>query len=344
MNGDYESRIVEKALSLGYDQVGIAPLEDMAGYDERFEERLEKVPESARFYEGLRRLTKAAERHPWAKSVIVVVQDQSCYKIPEGIRGHVALSYLFDSRVNESAPDYAKTSEMNQFFGEIGLRTEWNRNYGVVGDRYAAMQAGLGVIRFNNFFYSDKYGSFCRIISWLADKEMSWKAKSNAKPCPDGCKKCVKACPTRSLSEPFTMSPVKCVSFLTTRGIELRDHPMRKELGGCIYGCDICQQVCPQNRGKWHEEKEFPGVAELEQVLEPESILAMSEDLYKEKVQPKFFYLSPDELWKWQVDALNCMANSDSGKYAAEILNARTHPHEKVRSYAQALTEELALI
>jgi epoxyqueuosine reductase len=343
VNEQLALRIMEKARSLGYEQAGIIPLADMIGYDERFEERLRKVPESAEFYERLRRLTRLGERYPWARSVIVAVQNKGKFKIPDALRGQIALDYLFDTRIDENSPEYHNIGELTRFFGELGIKTEYERKSGVVGARWAAMMAGLGTIRRNNFFYSDIYGSFASVVSWLADKEMSWKRESAARPCPDGCDKCIKHCPTNSLSAPYTMSPTVCVSYLTTRGIELTGNPLRKRFGSCVYGCAVCQQVCPQNKGKWKEEIDFPGVAELASCLVPQAVLAMSESFYKEKVQPKFFYLAPDQLWKWQVNALNYMSNNNHEKYRDDIIAACEHHHEKVSAFAQTLCRELRI-
>ena len=81
-----ERQIETKALELGYEKCGIIPVSDLAEYDRRYAERLEKVPRSAAFYDHLK-LTRTAERYPWAKSVVVAVSHFGRYKnagIPEG--------------------------------------------------------------------------------------------------------------------------------------------------------------------------------------------------------------------------------------------------------------------
>lgn len=81
-------------------------------------------------------------------------------------------------------------------------------------------------------------------------------------------------------------------------------------MGNYIYGCDICQDVCHINKGKWQESCDFPNLSELFHFLTPENIMNMEEDFYKERVQPKFFYLSHNELWKWKVNVLCFMRNN----------------------------------
>jgi epoxyqueuosine reductase len=138
------------------------------------------------------------------------------------------------------------------------------------------------------------------------------------------------------------MLPTTCVSFLTTLGgRDLPNEPLSKKFGQCIYGCDACQDVCPMNKGKWQEAEEFPGLAELSDALTPEKILDMEESFYREKVQPKFFYLSPDELWKWKADVLCFMRNNYKDSYKPYIMKACQNENEKVREMAYSICSEL---
>lgn len=314
----------------------------MEGYAEKFEERIRKVPTSEAFYQKQRRLINPLEVYPWAKSVVVLVSRYGKYKIPRSVEGHIAKAYLFDARV-ETTKEYQSNRAMDQTMQELGLRVATNQRSGIVGVRWAAMQAGLGIIRRNNFFYTQS-GSWVRIEAWLTDKEMELRETSNLSPCPEGCNRCVAACPTRSLSGPYTMLPTTCISFLTTMGgRDLPNEPLCRDFGNCIYGCDICQEACPMNKGKWKEIEDFPGLSELASTLTPESILEMDEDFYKEKIQPKFFYLSPDELWKWKVNVLCFMRNNYQEEYKPYIVAACESKHRKVREMARSICDELYL-
>ena len=81
--------------------------------------------------------------------------------------------------------------------------------------RWAALKAGLGIIRKNNFFYSDS-GSWVYLEAWLIDQELTLKENTNLKNCPPNCNLCIKACRTNSLSEPYMMNRSTCISCLTT--------------------------------------------------------------------------------------------------------------------------------
>lgn len=94
------------------------------------------------------------------------------------------------------------------------------------------------------------------------------------------------------------------------------------------------------NKGKWEENEEFPGLSELASFLTPEKIMEMDDAFYKQYVQPKFFYLNPDELWKWKVDTLCFMHNQYQESYKPYILKACHSPHEKIREMANCISNE----
>lgn len=95
------------------------------------------------------------------------------------------------------------------------------------------------------------------------------------------------------------------------------------------------------NHGKWIGDKEFPGLGELAHHLSPEAVLQLDDTYYREKIQPRFFYLKPDELWKWKVNALNFIRNNGAGAYRPNILAACSDENEKVRDMAKRIAEEL---
>jgi epoxyqueuosine reductase len=264
--------------------------------------------------------------------------------VPECLDGRIGKHYIFDGRCNPESQEYQRNAAMELFLLELGLKSVSERKFGAVGLRWAAMKAGLGIVRRNNFFYTES-GSWVELEAWITDKEMKYIESAELPSCPENCTNCMKACPTGSLSSPYTMNPLTCVSFQTTFGAgrDLQDNPLGKRFGTWIYGCDDCQNACPMNVGKRTETEEFPGVSGLAPRLAPENILAMDEEFYRLNVQPKYFYLTPDELWKWKVDALNYMRNNYEESFRPHILKACEHENEKVRDMALAIAGELSL-
>lgn len=327
-------QIQQKALALGYEKCGIIPVEMMYEYEDKFNERIQKVPESQPFYKGQQRLARFSEEFPWAKSVVILTVPYSKYAIPESINGHIAKHYLTDTRINENTEEYQNSVALEQYMRDLGIRTTINRKFGVVGMRWAAMQAGLGVIRRNNFFYTES-GSWVSLEAFLIDFEIQLIEKTNLSNCPPNCNRCINACPTASLCEAYTMNPLRCISFLTTfGGRDLTCEPLASDFGEWIYGCDICQDVCPMNHKKWVGLKDFPDLPDLASHLTAENILKMDEDFYQRKIQPKFFYLSPDDLWKLQVNALNYMDNRYQEHFAPNIIDACASKYKQVREMA----------
>lgn len=332
--------IHQKALELGYEKCGIISVKKMGGYEEKLDERIQKVPESGTFYKKQQRLVEFKEEFPWAKSIVVLTVPYSKYIIPEAVRGHIAKKYLLDTRIDENTKEYQNSVALEEYMWELGIRTATNRKFGIVGLRWAAMQAGLGIIRRNNFFYTES-GSWISLEAFLTDHEMELTETPNLPPCPKNCDRCIKACPTASLCEAYTMNPLKCVSFLTTFGAgNLPKEPLAAQFGDWIYGCDVCQDVCPMNHNKWVGNEDFPKLAELSNVLTAENILRMNEKTYKEKIQPKFFYLTPDDLWKWQINALNYMDNRFDEKYKPTIMEMRGSRYPRVRDMADAICQK----
>jgi epoxyqueuosine reductase len=338
-----ENIIREKALELGYEKCGIIPIREMEGYDEHFRERIEKEPSSKPFYQRQSRLTQLTEQYPWAKSVIVAVSRYGKYKIPEGLGDRIGKHYIFDGRENAESKEFQRNALMEEFLQEQRIRTASNKNFGIVGLRFAAMKAGLGTVRKNNFFYTES-GSWVEIEGWITDKEMELIESNDLAPCPEGCPNCIKACRSGSLTSPYTMNPMNCISFLTTfGGRDLPNNPLSKQFGGWIYGCDDCQDACPMNKDKWTEQDDFPGAAKLSPQLTTENLLAMEEEFYQLNIQPKFFYLSPDELWKWKVNVLNFIRNHYEENHKVYILAACQNENEKIREMAKTICAELSI-
>lgn len=338
-----EKQIKNKALELGYEKCGVVSIGDLSDYDRLLEERINRVTSSKKFYESQRRLTNLRQQYPWGKSVVVTVSNYGHYKVPDALKNHIGKHYIFDGRSNPECEEYSRSIEMNHYLQELGMRTLSNRHFGVVGMRWAAERAGLGVIRKNNFFYTES-GSAVTIEGWITDKDMELIETNDIPPCPQGCSICIKACPTSSLSAPFVMNPVSCVSFLTTfTARDLTIDPIGQQCGPWIYGCDTCQDVCPFNKDKWIERDELAEVSEIAKQLVPERIVEMDEAYYVKMIQPKFFYLKPDELWKWKINALNFMRNNYDESYRRCIINTCRDENERVRAMAEKICSALSI-
>ncbi|MDR3541645.1 MAG: epoxyqueuosine reductase [Desulfosporosinus sp.] len=337
-----EQMIQNKACELGYESCGIVPLEKLSEYGQKMLERIQTVPQSEKFYQSLNRLIDPREAFSWAQSVVVVIERYGKYAVPDEIKGYIGKQFLFDTRIDENTEEFQAGLKMENYMRTLGLQFVNERKFGLVGLRWAAMKAGLGIIRRNNFFYTEKSGSWVSLQGWLIDKKLELIETTDLPKCSNNCNRCIKACPSGSLSAPYTMSPAECVSYLTTfGGHDLPDEPLRKTFSQCLYGCDICQEICPMNKGKWDEIDDFPGVSELAPYLTPENIMEMDDDFYKQNIQPKFFYLNPEDLWKWKVSVLCFMNNNYQENYKSYIIAACKNENKKIREMAELICSEL---
>ncbi len=114
-------------------------------------------------------------------------------------------------------------------------------------DRAIFLRAGLGWLGKNRCVYLPNYGSWVFLGSILVDKELPITySDPMIPPCHD-CEECVRACPTNALFEPYKINPSICISYLT----QMKGYTpikWRSKIGVRLWGCDICQEVCPVNK------------------------------------------------------------------------------------------------
>ncbi|HET7567512.1 MAG TPA: tRNA epoxyqueuosine(34) reductase QueG [Gaiellaceae bacterium] len=177
---------------------------------------------------------------PGARSV---VSAALCYWLPEPERppGHGRLPRYtwFDA--------YA---ELREKLDELGRRI--GGSYRVLVDanqhvdREAAARSGVGFYGKNTLLITRRHGSWVVLGTLVTDVELEATPPLGAD-CGE-CRLCIDACPTGALDEPGVLDATRCLSYWTQAPHELPEG-YEEHLGAQVYGCDICQDVCPWNRG-----------------------------------------------------------------------------------------------
>jgi len=124
-------------------------------------------------------------------------------------------------------------------------------------DRAWAAQAGLGWIGKNTNLISTEHGSFFFIGELIVDLELSANTKIVHDHC-GNCTRCIDVCPTQALVAPYILDARRCISYQTIENKGEIDPTLKGKFEDRVFGCDICQDVCPWNlKSESHQESAF---------------------------------------------------------------------------------------
>lgn len=130
---------------------------------------------------------------------------------------------------------------------QIECETQICVDTGPLMDRAAAQQAGIGWYGKNGFLIAGIHGSWVVLGELITTADLDPDQPCNTNRC-GSCELCMKACPTGAIIAPGVIDATRCVSHLTQKnGYAPRE--LRPLIGDRVYGCDVCQDVCPQNDG-----------------------------------------------------------------------------------------------
>ena len=230
------------AQEFGLDAIGVAPAEPYAGTERHIRER------RARGLFADMRFTMAKPEESCHPETLLpgartVVSAALCYWLPEperpGGHGRLPRYTWFDA--------YAQLREKLDALGrKLGgsYRVLVDANQHV--DREAAARSGVGFYGKNTLLITRRHGSWVVLGTLVTDAELE-STPPLALDCGE-CRLCIDACPTGALDEPGTLDSTRCLSYWTQAAAP-PPVEYRAELGAQVYGCDICQDVCPWNRG-----------------------------------------------------------------------------------------------
>jgi epoxyqueuosine reductase len=236
------AELTELATELGIDAIGAAPV---AAYDDTEQHIRER---RARGLFADMRFTMARP-------------EVSCHPelLLEGARTLIAAALCYWRDAPEPAADEGHLPRYTQRDEYADLRVRLERlgqrlggKYRVLVDesehvdRAGAVRAGIAFYGKNTMAITRRHGSW--VVLGVLVTEVEIEASPPLELDCGECRLCIDACPTGALDEPGTLDAAKCLSYWTQAPAPIPNE-YRAELGAMVYGCDICQEVCPWNRG-----------------------------------------------------------------------------------------------
>jgi epoxyqueuosine reductase len=255
-------KMTAHALGLGFDLVGISPAA-VSTEVARNQDWLDRGYHGGMGYlarpEAVARRADLARILPGVRSVVVVGANYHTVALPPELRDDPARGLVASYAWGDDYHDLL-TPRLGQLAAsieaEVGQAVA-HRAYvdtGPILERGLAARAGLGFVGKNTNLIHPRLGSWLFLGELLLAVELPpvvsvrGGLRSNSEGTCGDCTRCLEACPTGALVEPYVLDARRCISYLT---IELKGpipRDLRPLMGNRVFGCDICQEVCPWNR------------------------------------------------------------------------------------------------
>lgn len=245
MHNALNIKIKDKALELGFDNCGIALASEASEIKETFNKWLENGMNGSLGYmaQNIDKRLNPQLLFQRAKSIIVCISNYYPTKLQTQNKYKIA-KYALN-------PDYHDILK-NKLFELLEYIKIHDKNAqgkacvdsAPIFEKYWAWKAGLGFVGKNSLLINPEIGSFCFIGILITNIEITPDNTTIEYKCAD-CNRCVKACPNGAIQNNRTINVCKCISYQT---IEKGENDPEIKRNNWIYGCDICQDVCPYNQ------------------------------------------------------------------------------------------------
>jgi epoxyqueuosine reductase len=249
------------ARAAGFELAGISPVHDFAELD-RFREWIaagragEMKYLEARNDSGSLKRASLRSTLPWVRSVIVCAINYNTAQpystqVDDPRRGWIARYAWGQQDYHDAVWNRLRVveSKLRAAAGESqseDLQTRCYVDTGPLVERIYAKYAGVGWVGKNTCIINQKLGSWLFLGVILTSLELAPDL-----PAPDrcgSCTRCIDACPTDALVAPYQLDSNRCISYLTIEKRGAIAEEIRSGMGDEVFGCDICQDVCPWNR------------------------------------------------------------------------------------------------
>ncbi|NGX57258.1 MAG: Epoxyqueuosine reductase [Chlamydiae bacterium] len=239
--------IFQQAFALGYDDVGITtatiPEEDVEAYRRWI---LENHHGELGYMENDMRC-HPEQLFPGAKTAIIFVshykQEKQNFDPQKGVIASYARGRDYHNVHRKRLKKIIHW--MEERTGQINIARGFSDSAPIM-ERALAVQAGLGWFGKNTLLIHRKFGTFTLLSGLLTTLEIPGKVTKERMPRCGSCTRCLDACPTQALS-PFKLDATKCLSYHLIESKKEIPKDIGEKNPGYIFGCDICQDVCPHN-------------------------------------------------------------------------------------------------
>lgn len=184
---------------------------------------------------------------PGARSIIVVLMNYFPPQLQKESHEPLISKYAYGSDYHKVIKKRLKQllKYINSDIGNCSGR--YFTDSAPILERVWALNSGLGWIGKNGLLLNKQIGSFFFIGELIIDMKLQYDKPFEKEYC-GSCTQCLNACPTKALISPYTLDARKCISYLTIELKESIPEYLQPKIMNRIYGCDICQDVCPWNR------------------------------------------------------------------------------------------------
>lgn len=279
----YSKMIKDEALRLGFMACGISKADFLAEEAPRLEEWLNKNHHGEMAYMANHFDKRLDPRLlvDGAKSVVSLTLNYFTEQHQTDLSAPKISKYAFGTDYHTVIKEKLKElmAFINENIGEVGGRCFVDS--APVMDKAWAQKAGLGWRGKNSNLISKNAGSFFFIAELIIDLELAYDTPFAADHC-GSCTRCIDACPTDAIVAPYTVDSSKCISYLT---IELKNEiptEFKGKMDNWMFGCDVCQDVCPWNRfSTQHNEPAFEPAMELLN-LKKDELIEMTDEVFRQ--------------------------------------------------------------
>lgn len=246
--GELTAQLKSYARGLGFDLAGVCPAVRPSGID-RFGQWLAAGYAGDMAYLSSRGGAYEHPRHvlDGARSLMVLAMN---YRTSEPAAAQPGQGRLSRYAWGADYHDLIR-GRLNQLAGWLRCQLPQARVRGVVDtapllERELAQLAGLGWIGKNTLVLQRELGSWFFLAALLTDVELEYDQPHELDHC-GTCRACIDACPTGAFVEPYVLDARRCISYLTIESRGAMPRELRPGVGDWLFGCDVCQEVCPWN-------------------------------------------------------------------------------------------------